>query len=222
MGALKISDELTGLLHRGRSYKISKGQMLLTTYELKILHLIKSGYVKRYLIANDGSIGIQIIYGPGDIFPLTLVFKQLLGQDLYEGPEVYYYETMTEAEIYRIEGEELKKHIEHNPMLYKELMSLTGKRLHSTLYGLENVTLASTYNKVAHQLTYFAHRFGQIRSNGIKIMLPLTRQDLADILSVRRETVSIAMIELKKKGLIKGGRNITIPNIKKLEEEAYK
>src|ERR1051325_6562476 len=94
----------SGKLHQrvlsGRTYSLGKGQNIQTTEDRRVLNLIKEGFVKRYLISNDGTLGVQIIYGPDDIFPLTLMFQALLNQDIYEGPEVFYYETMGPVELY--------------------------------------------------------------------------------------------------------------------------
>lgn len=70
-------------------------------------------------------------------------------------------------------------------------------------------------------LAYLARRFGKKTSAGVELSLSLTHQDLADILSLTRETVSTSIIKLRKKKLVKTTKGIVIPDIKKLEEEAY-
>ena len=223
MPLTQLSAELRELLlGKGRQYKVPKGQIIQSTEDRKVFNLLVSGYVKRYLIANDGSIGVQVVYGPDDVFPITLAFKLMFNQDIYDGPEVYYYQAMTDAEIYTIDQSTLKEAVKANPILYRDLMSIAGRRLHSTLNGLENLTLRNSYKRVAHQLGYFAHRFGKRTSAGTEIKLQLTHQDLADILSLTRETVSTSIIRLRKNGLIKTNKLILVPDLKKLQEEAYK
>lgn len=206
---------------KGRKFKLSKGQIIQSTDDRRVFNYITSGYVKRYLIANDGSIGVQVIYGPGDVFPITLAFSVLFETEVSQGPETYYYEAITEGEIYTINESELKDSVDANPRLYKDLMSVAGKRLHSTLHGLENLTLKNSYHRVAHELLYLAQRFGEQKANGTKILIPLTHQDLADILSLTRETVSTCMVQLREKGLIKTQKSIIITDMDKLQAEAY-
>lgn len=215
------SGKLIEYLRRGRKYNLTKKQIIQSTEDRQVVNLIESGYVKRYMISNDGSLGVQVIYGPGDIFPLTLVFRGLFNQHIYDGPEVYYYEAMSDTEIYTVDLSDLLKETEKNPDIYKDLFSEAGKRLHSTLNGLENVQLRSSYKRVAHQLAYFGRQFGRKTEAGIEINLPLTHEDIANILSATRETISTCMIRLRKKGLIKTEKNIVIPSMKALEEEAY-
>jgi len=221
MYRLKISDELREMMLKGRRFKLTKNQIIQSTDDRRVFNYIVSGYVKRYLIANDGSLGVQVIYGPGDVFPITLAFSILFDQTINESPETYYYESMTEGEIYTINEVDLKETVEKNPRLYRDLMSVAGKRLHSTLHGLENLTLKSSYYRVAHELFYIAQRFGEQTDKGIKIQIPLTHQDLADILSLTRETVSTCMVQLRENGLITTNKNIIVKDIKKLEVEAY-
>lgn len=209
------------LMLKGRAYKLSKGQIIQSTEDRRVFNLISKGYVKRYLISNDGSLGVQVIYGPGDIFPITLAFNVFYGFEITESREVFYYETMTDTEIHTVDELTLKDQVAADPSLYRDLMYVSGQRLHSTLHGLENLTLKSSYKRVAHELLYLAERFGEKKPGGVKICLPLTHQDLADILSLTRETVSTGMVELRKKKLLKTDKNIIIPNMEKLEEEAY-
>ena len=209
------------LLERGRKYPVKKGQILQSSDNRLLTTLVKSGFIKRYLIANDGSFGVQSIYGPGDIFPLTLIFKLILDQDLYHGPETYYYEAMCDSEIYILSNEVLLKQVESDPSLYRDLFSEAGRRLTSNIQRLENISLTSAYKRVAHQLVFYAKEFSEPTPLGTKLVIPLTHLDLANILSISRETVSQAMSKLRAEGLIKTNKHIIIPNLKKLEDEAY-
>lgn len=221
MYRLEISDELRAMMLKGRKFKLAKSQIIQSTDDRRVFNYITAGYVKRYLIANDGSLGVQVMYGPGDVFPITLAFSILFDQKINESPETYYYEAVTEVEVHTINELELKENVEANPRLYKDLMAVAGKRLHSTLHGLENLTLKNSYHRVAHELFYIANRFGEQKPSGVKILIPLTHQDIADILSLTRETVSTCMVQLRDKKLISTTKNIVIKDMKKLEEEAY-
>lgn len=209
------------LMTTGKRQRRVKGQVIQTTGGQKNFNLIKSGYIKRYLIANDGSLAIEAIYGPSDVFSLTLVFNKLFNQTLYEGPEVYYFEAMTDCEIFMLDIDILAQKIAENTLLHRDLLIEAGKRLHFSIQGLENISMKTAYNRTAHQLLYFAKKFGNKKKGAIEIGLPLTHQDLADVMSLSRETVSVSFTALKKKGLIKGSKHICVLDIDKLEEEAY-
>lgn len=212
---------LHDLIKTGRRYKLPKGQIIQSSDGRKVFTLITEGYVKRYIISNEGSLRIQSIYGPGDAYPLTLAFKSLFNQELYTGPEVVYYETMSGVEIYSIDEQTLVDAVHKDKNLYRDLLLEAGNRFHSNIQQLENFSLNSSYKKVAHQLAYFAAQFGSTSKEGTSIDLLLTHEDLANVISATRETVSTCMIKLRKKGLIKTGKNIIVPDVKKLQDEAF-
>jgi len=216
-----VADKLVNLIKEGRSYTVSKGEVILSTEDGKSLQLVKEGYIKRYQITNTGNISIQSIYGPNDIFPLTYVFKLLFNKDIYSGPDTYYYEAMCKTSLCSLDGETLVQAVYADPLLYGDLLLVASERFQSNIQQLENVSLSVYYKRVAHQLWFFANKFSDKTGDTAKIKLPLTQQDLADVLSTTRETVSLCMSELKKKKLIKTGRLIVVPSIKKLQEEAF-
>lgn len=206
---------------KGRYYKIPKGQNFQSTDTRLVFNLVKSGYVKRYLIANDGSIKVQGIWCPGDAFPVTIAFNLIFGRNIYEGPEVYHYQTIKTTELYTVDQDTLAEELKHNNLLIKDLLFEAGRRLESNIQRLENLGLKSSYHRLAHQLLYFAQTEGAEVAGGTQICIPLSHQDIADNLSVTRETVSTNMRGLRKKGLIKTSRAIIVTDLKKLEKEAY-
>ena len=222
MYRLEISDELQKIMLGRDRRKFPKGHILQSTEERFLFNFVLSGYVKRYLIRNDGSLGVQVIYGPNDLFPITLAFSTLFDRPVSESKETYYYESMTPLTVYSLSKDKFKEVVQKDPQLYRGLLAISGKRLHSTLHGLENLTLNNAYRRVAHELLYMAQRFGEEQpGGGVKIAIPLTHQDLADILSLTRETVSVNIARLRRKKILKSGRNIEIPDIKALEAEAF-
>lgn len=205
----------------GRLIKFSKGQVVQTVEGQRNLNLVKSGFIKRYLINNDGSLSVDVIYGPQDVFSLTLIFRALYEREILESPEVYYYEAMGNAELYCLNIDDFTAALESNPLLYKDLYNEAGKRMTYLTHGLENISMKNSYRRVAHRLAFYAHHFGHRERGGTRILVPLTHQDIADILSLTRETVSVCMMKLRAKKLIKTNRQITVTNVEKLSEEAF-
>lgn len=213
---------LHALMKTGRLKKAIKGEVLQNSDEAPVLNLIVTGYVKRYRIGSDGSLGVQAIFGPGYFYPLTPVFKILFDLDIYEGPETYYYEAVTDATIWTLDEARFSEGVKKDPTLYRDLLYEAGKRLESNIWRLENLSLQNSYQRVAHYLAYLARSTGVKKGSGLVITLPVTQQDIAESLSVTRETVSLAIRKLRKDGLItQKGKNITLSNIDALEEKAY-
>jgi CRP-like cAMP-binding protein len=209
------------LFRDAKSHLIHKGEVIHSSDQPPMLSRLLSGYVKRYFISHNGSLGVQAIYGPGDIFPLTVVFKSLFDQDIYQGPETYYYESMSELKLQSISGGGLREKVESKPVLNRVLLQHAGRRFHSNIQFLENLRLHGAYCKTAHQLAYFGIRFGENQPDGTSISLPLTHQDLADVIGTTRETVTAAIIKLRDKKIIRTGPHILILDFEKLVAEAY-
>ncbi len=212
---------LTQLLMTGKRAKLSKGQNLASSDQPQQVVLLAKGYVKRYLITSEGELGIQIIYGPEDVFPLSLVWRELLQTNVYDGPEAYHYKTMSDVEIYTLEIETLAAAVADNPLIWRGLFLESGYHMRFSIQQLENISLRSSYKRVAHQLVFFARNFGQPTKRGIRIKIPLTQQDIADILGMTRETVSISMSRLRNQKLLSESRNLIVPNLEKLQNEAH-
>lgn len=211
------------LTNEGRAVPIKRGQIFQSSDFNLRMSLVTKGYVKRYSVNNDGTLSVQSIYGPGHYFPLTIAYKLLLDQEIYTGPEVIQYEAMTDTEIYGIDNRSFIAAVETDPRIYKELFRISGVRTRSNIQRLENSHLDSSVKKVAHQLVFFAREFGKKSGKQTLIQLPLTRQDIADVIGISRETVSTTMTDFTTKKLIKSiaGKKISIPDIKKLKDIAY-
>lgn len=214
------SSELYQALLSGRMLSVRKNQMFQSSDHREALTLVTSGFVKRYSITNAGNESIQSIYGPGEVFPLTWVFKTLLNQEIYLGEETFYYETITDSVLYTISEEALKGLVEKNQLIYRDFLSVAGIRLRSNIHNLENISLQITEKRLAHQLAYYATLYGEQTSAGVKILIPLKQKELASLLDATRETVSVNLKALREKKLIETGNFITVKNLAALKEFA--
>ncbi len=215
------SPHIYDLLSKGKLLRFKKHQVIGSTSDKDVVMLVVRGYVKRYFITDNGSLGVQIIYGPGNVFSLTKVYSLLLGQNIYDGPETFYYETMTDAQLYALDIVAFVEAVKKDPLLYKDLFAEAGYHLKTCVHSIENVSLGNTYARVAHELLFCANHFGVKSPNGLRLALPLTHQDIADILGTSRETVSKATIKLRQDGVIDDIRHFTPLNLERLEEAAY-
>lgn len=213
---------LYDLLTSGDKRHFEKGRLVQTSEEEnQQLYFITSGYVKRYTINDNGTARIQNIHGPGDLFPLTLALNSLLSQPIYRGLAVYYYEIMRDTEAYTVDIPYFIQSIKAEPVLYHDVLEMTASRLRESMYRFENQTLSSGYRQIAHYLLFYARRFGIDDEHGTRIGISFTHQDIADVVMLTRETVTRELKNLRDKGLIIANEEIVIPDMDKLEQEAY-
>jgi len=221
MPLLSRSPHLQELFAQGKLLSFRKDELVTSTDSKHQVMMMVEGYVKRYMITRSGSLGIQIVYGPQDVFSLTNVFELLLQQNIYDGPSIYYYQTMSAARLYLLDADVFCEAVQRDPVFYKELFSEAGQHLMTCVYNIENNSLINSYEQVAHGLLYYAKKFGIETEEGTKIGVPLTHQDIADILGITRQTATRAIIKLRNKGMISTDDGITVPDIERLERAAY-
>jgi CRP/FNR family transcriptional regulator, anaerobic regulatory protein len=220
MPQLFRSPRLHQLLMQGRLLRYKRNEVLASTKDKHGIMMIRKGYVKRYFIGSDGSLGVQIIYGPQDVFSFTKIFELLLGQSIYDGPETYYYQTMTDTQLYVLSKDQFTDAIQRDPLLYRELFSEVGRHLKTCVHRIENISLANAYAQVAHEILFSAKEFGIPAADGVR--LPLTHQDIADILGTTRETVTKAIVRLRNEGIVDNTRHLRVLDYEGLERAAYR
>lgn len=219
--ATQSSNSLRRLIKSGERKVLSKGDVFQASDEEPVLNIVQSGYIERYRMNKDGVRGVQSIYGTGDFFPLTPVFKLLFNQDIYEGPETYYYSAASDAVIYSLDAKSFVKGVKQDPALLNDLLFESGKRLQSNIERLESISLPNSYQRVAHYLARLARRSGKQMPRGVLIPLPVTQKDIVENLGLQRGTVAKAVRTLRKEGLISGRGNIIVLHLDKLEARAY-
>lgn len=209
------------ILDSGRLLAVDKGETIVTTENIHAVYCVKEGFVKRFLIKNDGSLSVQGIYGPGDCFGMTALSRLLLRQDTYSGAETYYYAAINAVTVCEVEDLILQDSLSKYPELYKDFFTIQGWHSLSDVWHLENQGISSADKRVAHIICYYMERYGVLTDRGWECRVPFIQQDLADILDLSRETISLAITDLKKRGLLREARKISVPSIDRLKDEAY-
>lgn len=193
------------------SYK--KNQLVLRAEDAPAgIYCIKKGYVRQYLLSKDGHELTTSIYKIHDIFPLNWAINNTVDR--------YYFETMTSAEIWRSPKDKFLELVTSQPQVFYMLVSRLINRLDVFSQRMEQLAFGHAKERVASALLLLAERFGKKKKGGICIQIPLTHKDIASLLGLTRETVSIKMKKLEKKGIFTDRRQmICINSIKKLQKQ---
>lgn len=127
-------------------------------------------------------------------------------------PNKYFYEAMTDLNIWRAPKEEVVDFVKTNPDVLFNLMSRVYKGVDGVLTRMTYLMAGNAYARLITELIIHAKRFGTIDH--------ISEKDLAAQSGMTRETVSREMKTLKNKGLVVFNKNtFTTPNLRKLEEE---
>ncbi|MDO8610460.1 MAG: Crp/Fnr family transcriptional regulator [bacterium] len=173
---------------------------------------LTKGYVRQYTISKTGiELSLQILK-PITYFPLIWAING--------APNIYFYEALTAVEVGRAPKEQVVDFIKDKPAIILELMSKLLGDYAETLVRIEHLVFSDAYRRVISVLLYIAKHFGEENSNGVIVDHRFTQQDVATLVGVARETASIEIGRLEKKGLVKYiDHSMQFSNIKKLELE---
>lgn len=177
-----------------------------------VFYLCK-GYVRLYSVSQAGEELTLIIFKPEDFFPMVWAISNT--------ENIYYFEAITQVELWRAPREQFLDFIKINPDVFFDLTSRILIRLGGLLERMEYLVFGSAYQKVASILVICAQRFGLKVGKGIKIPVPLTHKDIANLVGITRETASLEIKKLERKGFIHSrGRLFIIKDVRRLQKES--
>ena len=195
-----------------RNYK--KGEMLIRADDdPQGIFCLTKGYVRQYTISKAGfELTLQILK-PISYFPMVWAFNGT--------PNVYFFEALTPVEVGRAPRDQVVTFIKDKPTIIFELMSELIEDYAESLKRIEHLVFSDAYRRVISVLLYIAKHFGEERKGGgIVINHRFTQQDIATLVGVARETASIEMVKLEKKGLVKYiDHSMLFDDLKKLNAE---
>lgn len=178
------------------------------------IYYLKKGYIKDSSVSREGQEFTLFIFKPGDIFPYRWAFADL--------PIEHSFSAMTDCIAIRRNRDQFIKFVNENPDV---LFLITQKlliRLRGVLQRLEHMAFGNARKKVASIFVILGDRFGDKEDGQIKIDIPLSHKDIAELVGVTRETASIEIKKLEKEDLIKRtSRRYIIKRPRKLTEESH-
>lgn len=196
-------DHATTMIH------CSSGRVLYRPGEVgNTLFLVRTGRVQLYHLSTDGRKLITALIEAGECFGEM----SLIGQDVYTS----FAEAIEDSRICILSKQEAERLLQHNPTIALALLQIVGQRLLQREAQLIDTTFKSTSARLAALLLQLArpheHATSQFVIDG------LSQEELAEQLGVYRETVSVALRELKDAGVITLGRkHITIMHPQELQ-----
>jgi len=190
------SESIASHFREGISKHFLKGEILVQGDERPTgVYLIEEGYVKAYSISQLGQQNLLLIHGANEIMPLpwALDGAQKMG---------IFYEAMSDVTVFRTSKDYLRATMGVNPWLTEQVLrqllntfTVYAQRIQSLGYRLPR-------ERVIACLLDLATRFGHHQGHSTVIEAPITHQDIADSISMTRETASRALELLFQDGLV--------------------
>ncbi len=164
-------------------------------------YLVK-GYVKVYTITEEGEERILLILKPKDLFPL-LKDPNRSGQ-----LSLYFYSAMTKVELHIIDQKEILQKLKNNLEASWELLRYTSEFSNTLTNRLAQLEGKKAEDKLSSLLAYLISVCGKpTKLNFYLLDLKLTHQDIASLVGVSRETISVSIkkLEVENKVMYRNG-----------------
>lgn len=205
-------------LPNARELHFRKRELLIRAQDsLDSAYFIKSGYVRNFAISSAGGEFTLAILKKGDIFPLEVFLKR--------DTSSYFFEALGSVTVYRASSKDLKKTFESDLETVVDFNTSVVARFYGVLERMQFLAFGDAYGRVASILAICAERFGETTPSGsVLIKAPLAHRDIASLVGLTRETVSIEMKKLELEGFIANAKRsrILIKDLNKLRSYVMK
>lgn len=211
----KIKQKLESFFSQFKHLTFKKGEILIRANDdPQGIFYLKKGTVKQYSISKDGEEQTLTLYKPISYFPMMWAINNT--------QNTYYFEALTEVEVYRAPKEEVLAFIKKEPDVLYDLTSRIYSGMHGLLSRMEYLLFNSAYNKILFTLINNATRFGEKNAKNGEIRLKMTHKDIAAFSGLTKETISREIKKLEEKNLIKNTNQLLFfENMNRLEEELF-
>lgn len=197
MNAILAEADLSGL--QGSLIQLQK-RALLQTNEKKYqgLYLIKQGKLRLYKINDDGKQFTLDILGKGDFFGEAGSFALSSNEIIIECIE--------DTDLVRIDKKEFEIYLMGHPHIAIKFLGVLSSRLQEREFTIQNVVFSDVKERILNLLRRLSIEFGLENGDYYIIDIPLTHQEIANMIGTTRESVSNLIRDLVRKDYIQTGR----------------
>lgn len=159
---------------------------------------IQRGEVRLYTQSDDGASRLIEIMGPGQWFGASAV----AGMPMYQVKAV----AVSRSQLIRVRVENLLAALSRDPAQYAEFTRQLALKLVVTTQEASRLVFEDCQRRLINVLLRFSSSAAATqREDGV--VLRITHEQLAQAVGVARETVSLALTQLREKNLLRTGRN---------------
>jgi CRP/FNR family transcriptional regulator, cyclic AMP receptor protein len=191
--------QLSDLCNNLTQKEAKKNQIVYAKGGEKKIFLLISGKVKISEISSAGDEMIKELILPGDIFGDVMLS--------YEGPTYEYAEVISERAIYyAIRQEQLAMLMRSNHALTMNYMAKVSEKFKSLENRYVNMVTKDVKSRLLYCFKEWAKKEGKRLGDKVVVKNSLTHNDLANLISTSRQTVTVILNELKEAGAINYNR----------------
>ena len=179
------------LLGIGKRYLVPKaGFIFHAGAPCDYVYMIVSGRAKIYEMSPQGKEVIMWFCFAGELFGLTDVWAG--------GGRRVYARACCEVDLLRVERASFLRYLTAHPELSLQVIEILSQRMRLLGDMLLNLTTTDAPSRLAKLLSRLFQVYGQSRAGAVYIDMPLTHQEMADMIGCCRQTVTTTLGNLKR------------------------
>ena len=181
--------------------------------ETGYLYLIKRGFVRQYVMSDEGEELTVAVYAKGAVFFIPWLWGRSISD--------HFFEAVGKVRSIKVGKREFEEKIGSRAELMRTLMSRGYLFANSLILQMQSMAYGNARKKMASVLLILAGWYGEEEKGRVAIPMRLTHRLLASMVGMARETTSLAVAELRNEGTIVYRRQrITVVKLAELEREA--
>lgn len=166
--------------------------------QANLVYILAEGRVRLVSLTPEGKQAILAMFEPGDLFgELSLV-----GSETREE----FAEAMVKSTVVAIPRDTMEEVMLSNPRLTLAVTKLIGFRRRKLERRLRNLLFRTNRERLIALLWELVEQYGKSTPEGTLINIRLSHQDLASLIGITRESVTLTLGELQSEGLVSIGR----------------
>lgn len=187
-------------IHKNKIYQKNE-YLFLETEKVEYIYFIKKGIVILSKLHTNGEEKIMDVLKEGDFIALLTILQN---------KEEYLVsaKAVTEIEVEVIRKEDALHNYNNNTQFRDTCMKCAAHRLgnfHTQLFSTSNI---DPEEKIIQVLKHLYSKFGYMNQKRHYLKLPISKTELAQMIGIRRETLSRKLTALKKQNIINVEKNI--------------
>lgn len=177
------------------------------------VYLLKAGVVKISKYSDDGKEIILGMVNPGEIFgELALIDP---------GQREHVAEAVMDSFVCIVDRKHFLHYLQKNPQMSLHITKIIGLRLKNLGQRVEDLVFRNVHQRLAGLLLDLLEDYGYEKRGNKYIYVRLTHNDIASLTGSTRETITAALNDFKRRGMIDfDGRRLVILNRDELEKQS--
>lgn len=200
----QITQTVRGFFEKSPVKRLKAGELVLSpSTHVQEVYFLTSGYVREYMVSEQGVELTVHIYEKGAAFPMLPVVHNLENQ--------HYFDVLGDCELFVAPGKDFIAYLKAHPDVMFDMLGRLLLGLQGLVKRIEYLTLSKASSRLAACLLYLGRHFGAEEHGQLVLSQRFTHHEIASIVGLARETVSLELEQMMAKGfIVYNGRFIVI------------